>query len=371
MADIFSIAALGDDPELEPSWTAISQSNQEWFSEEYLPTILDEHGEEKQVHIRDPTKMSVDERWACLEHWYSIGHLQMLAWKPRLMTKSLNPLPFEDCWWHSAFPGKQSRIRSRKRKRRTQPGRLEPQFPEYGEPLPGTAVSNSQTSRESVPGALALQDSQESTPGTPASEPWISQESQELIPGSFAISSRDPTPDSQPALPTQPYSANTALGRVPCRRTEAEIRRREGHAQYQLGLEQRRINREVRRAARQEALVGRLVQIPSQASDPDVGPTCSSAASPSNNEATKVDVPVSDEPSRSPRQLRKRKQNMAISDSESVGPLDNTPGASRHLGQPDRDSMPVPDSRSRKGSFVILLSPLRQPSKSTKHRSGK
>ncbi|KAI0280145.1 hypothetical protein BC826DRAFT_1112392 [Russula brevipes] len=44
-------AALGDDPELEPSWTSISQSNQEWFASEYLPIIWDIYGEEKQVHI--------------------------------------------------------------------------------------------------------------------------------------------------------------------------------------------------------------------------------------------------------------------------------------------------------------------------------
>ncbi|KAI0285209.1 hypothetical protein BC826DRAFT_973073 [Russula brevipes] len=50
-------AALGDDPELEPSWTAISQSNQEWFADEYLPSILDKWKEEKQVHIQDPTKI--------------------------------------------------------------------------------------------------------------------------------------------------------------------------------------------------------------------------------------------------------------------------------------------------------------------------
>jgi hypothetical protein len=98
---IFAIAALGDDPELEPSWTAISQSNQEWFASEYLPTIQDIYGEEKPVHIRDLTKMSAGERWACLEQWYRIGHLQMLAWKPRTIPDSLSPLPSEECWWHS------------------------------------------------------------------------------------------------------------------------------------------------------------------------------------------------------------------------------------------------------------------------------
>ena len=59
---IFAIAALGDDPELEPSWTAISQSNEEWFASEYLPIVQDIYGEAKRVHIRDPTKMSAGER---------------------------------------------------------------------------------------------------------------------------------------------------------------------------------------------------------------------------------------------------------------------------------------------------------------------
>jgi hypothetical protein len=107
----------------------------------------------------------------------------------------------------------------------------------------------------------------------PASEPQISSEfvpgtltspsheSLELIDEPFAIQASDPTPDSPPALPTQPYSASTALARVPCIQTAADMRRRKGHAQYQLGLEQRRINREVRRAARQDSLAGGSVQI--------------------------------------------------------------------------------------------------------------
>jgi hypothetical protein len=327
--------------------------------------------------------MSVDERWACLEHWYSIGHLQMLAWKPRTMPNSLAPLPFEDCWWHSAFPGKQSRIRSGKQKRQTQPARLAHHFQESGAPLPGKFISNSQNSEELALGTLALQDSRESTLGTPPSEPWMSQEfvpgtlaspsqeSQELIPGTTSNQSRDPTPYSQLALPTQPYSASTALARVPPIHTAANIRRREGHAQYQLGLEQRRINREVRRAAHKDKLVVGSVQVLHQAPDPDAGPTGTQTASPSNNDATMMDISASDNPSHSQRQLQKRKRNMAISDSESEGPLDVAPGPSCHSGKPNRDSTPVPGSGRQKGSFVILLSPFQWPSKSMKLRSGK
>ena len=375
----FSVAALGDDPELEPSWTAISQSNQEWFADEYLPSILDEWEEEKQVHIRDPTKMSVDERWACLEQWYSIGHLQMLAWKPRTMSKSLTPLPLEDCWWHSAFPGKQSRIRRGKRKRQTKRGGLAPQLPESEDPLPGKSVSNSSNSQELAPGTSALPSSSESILGTPASEPRTSEESvqgtlrspspesSELIPRSFGIRSRDRTPDSQQPIPTQPYSASTALARVDRIHTAADIRRREGHAQYQLGLEQRRINRKVRRAAHQDALTVGSVQIPHRASDPDAGPSDMPVA---NIDATTVDISVSDKASYPQRQRRKRKQNMAISDSESEGRLADAPGLTHHSEQHARDSTPVPDSRSGKGSFVVLLSPFQRPSKSKKHRSG-
>jgi hypothetical protein len=331
--------------------------------------------------------MSVDERWTCLEHWYSIGHLQMLAWKPRTMPHLLTPLPSEDCWWHSAFPGKQSQIRSSKRKRRTQPGRLAPQFRESGETLPGTMAYNSQNSRESVPVDLDLLESRESILRTLASESRTSQElvpgtlttlfqeSQELIPGSVAIQSRDPTPDSQLGLPTQPYSASTALARVSGIHTAANIRRREGHSQYQLGLEQRRINREIRRAARQDALPGGSIEIPHQALDPDAGPTGLPTGiqrvSPSDNDANAVDVLVSEKPNRLQRQLRKRKRNMAISDSESEGLLDDAPGPSHHAMPPNGDSAVVPNSRSRKGSFVVLLSPVQQPRKSIKPRLGK
>ena len=97
--------ALGDDPELEPSWTAISQNNLAWFDADYIPTFLDAHGKEGQVHIWDPTKMSVLEQWACIEHWYSLGKLQMRAWKPQNIPNCFSPLPFEHCWWHPAFPG--------------------------------------------------------------------------------------------------------------------------------------------------------------------------------------------------------------------------------------------------------------------------
>jgi hypothetical protein len=105
-------AALGDDPELEPSWTSIGQNNLAWFDAEYIPTFLDAHGQESLVHIRDPTKMSVNERWACIEHWYRVGRLQMIAWKPRIISRCLSPLPFEQCWWHPEFPGKSTRKQS-------------------------------------------------------------------------------------------------------------------------------------------------------------------------------------------------------------------------------------------------------------------
>jgi len=110
----YFVAALGDDPELEPSWTAISQNNLAWFGAEYIPTYLDAHGQESCVQIRDPTKMSVNERWACIEHWYSLGKLEMIAWKPRTISRLLSPLPFEQCWWHPAFPGKSAQKQSAK-----------------------------------------------------------------------------------------------------------------------------------------------------------------------------------------------------------------------------------------------------------------
>ncbi|KAI0281321.1 hypothetical protein BC826DRAFT_974757 [Russula brevipes] len=183
-------AALGDDPELEPSWTAISQSNQEWFADEYLPSILDE----------------------CKKKSKYIFEI-----RPK------------------SFPGKQSRIRRGKRNHRTKRGRLAPQFPESEDPLPGKSVSNSSHSQEVAPGTSALPSSSESILGTPASEPWTSEEfvqgtlrspspeSSELIPRSFGIRSRDRTPDSQQPIPTQPYSASTALARVDHIHTAADI----------------------------------------------------------------------------------------------------------------------------------------------------
>jgi hypothetical protein len=201
---IFAIAALGDDPELEPSWTAISQSNQEWFALEYLPIVQDIYGEAKQVHIQDPTKMSAGDCWACLEHWYKIGHLQMLAWKPRMLPDSLSPLPLEECWWHSAFPGKQSWIRSGWQK---QLGTQAPESWESQELIARTLASESWESQECIPelkssqsqeswdlvldNFLALQswESQNSVPGTLASQ---SRESQNLVPGTLASQSWEP-----------------------------------------------------------------------------------------------------------------------------------------------------------------------------------
>jgi hypothetical protein len=341
---IFAIAALGDDPELEPSWTAISQSNQEWFASEYLPTIRDIDGEEKPVHIRDPTKMSAGERWACLEQWYRIGHLQMLAWKPRTIPDSLSPLPSEECWWHSAFPGKQSRIRSGRRK---QLGTRAPESQESQELIAGTLAPESRESQESVPELMSSQ----------------SRESWDLVPP-FHTSS------SQSNLPPQPYSARTALARVPSVPTAAEVGRIEGHARYQQGLEQRRINREIRRATRQGAPAGQSVKISQRASEPDATPPYRSTASSGRNEATRMDGSFLDKQSASPRQLRKRKRNVVISDSERAESLENSPGPSNYSGQPTRDSTPVPRSTGRKGRFVILVSPVRHPTKSIKRRLG-
>lgn len=340
---------------------------------------MDEYDEEKPVRIQDPTKMSVNERWACLEHWYSIGHLEMLAWKPRTMRNSLTPLPLEDCWWHSAFPGKQSQIRRGKQNRRTKPGSLAPPFHECEEQLPDISISNFQNSQELVPEISAFQSSGESITGAQASEPQRSgefvlgtlgspaPESQEQISGLFAIQSSDQSPDSLQVLPKQPYSASSALAGVNHTHTAADIRRREGHSEYQLGLDQRKINREVRRAANQDTLGGGLVQILQKASDPDASLTDTPTG---YIDATAVDISVSDIPSYSQRQLRKRKRNVTTSDSESEGALDDAPGPSNHSEQPYRNTTPVPDSRRGKDSFFILLSPFRQPSKSKKHRSG-
>lgn len=185
---IFAVAALGDDPELEPSWTAISQSNQEWFASEYLPIVQDIYGEAKRVHIRDPTKMSVGERWACLEHWYKIGHLQMLAWKPRTHPDSLSPLPLEECWWHSAFPGKQSRIlRSGRRK---QLGTRAPESRVSQELMAGTSASESRESQECIPELMQSQ-SREFWDLVPDALTSPSRESRNLVPGTLASQSRE------------------------------------------------------------------------------------------------------------------------------------------------------------------------------------
>jgi len=178
------------------------------------------------------------------------------------------------------------------------------------------------------------------------------------------------TSSSQSNLPPQPYSARTALSRVASIPAAAEVRRREGHAQYQQGLEQRRINREIRRATLQGAPTGKSVEISQNASEPDATPTSRPTAGPGCNGATRTDASVSDKPNASPQRLRKRKQNVVISDSERAASPENSPGHSNYSGQLTRASTPVPRSKSRKGSFVILLLPVRHPTKSIKRRLG-
>jgi hypothetical protein len=286
---IFAIAALGDDPELEPSWTAISQSNQEWFASEYLPTIQDIYGEEKPVHIQDLTKMSAGEHWACLEQWYRIGHLQMLAWKPHTIPDSLSPLPLEECWWHSAFPGKQSQIWSGWQK---QLGTWAPESQESQELIARTLAPESRESQESIL-ELMLSQSQESQESIPELMLSQSQESWDLVLPFHTSSSRS-------NLPPQPYSARTVLARDSSVPTAAEVGRIEGHAQYQQGLEQQRINREIRRATHQGAPAGQLVKISQRASEPDATPTYWSTASSGSNEATRMDGSFLDKQSASP-----------------------------------------------------------------------
>ena len=204
----FALAALGDDPELEPSWTSISQSNQEWFASEYLPIFRDIYGEEKQVHIRDPTKMSAGERWACLEHWYKIGHLQMLAWKPRMLPDSLSPLPLEECWWHSAFPGKQSRIRSGRQK---QLGVRVPESRESQELIAGTLASESREYQECIPELMSSQ-SRESWDLVPDALTRQSRQSRNLVPGTLVSQSRQSGvlgPGSQGVLWLQKQNIST------------------------------------------------------------------------------------------------------------------------------------------------------------------
>lgn len=171
----------------------------------------------------------------------------------------------------------------------------------------------------------------------------------------------------QKALPPPPCSASTALARVSHSATEGDIQRREGHVNYIQGLKQRKVNREIRSAARQERhsqkVTGTQLPTPAEPDARQIGTTASSG----DAVCTETDALVSNGSGTLRRSARKRKHRVIISDSEAEDPReDSAEPLSQHTAS--RGKTPAPHSGTQRNNFVILLSPVRHPSAPHKQR---
>jgi len=170
--------------------------------------------------------------------------------------------------------------------------------------------------------------------------------------------------NSPQILPPTPCSASTALARASHPATEADIRRNEGHANYNRGLKQRKINRDIRSAARQDrqAQKAAVPQLPAPVPDAE--------HSPDDAESTGINGMVTDRSNTSKRRLRKRKHKVIVSESEAEDQSDDSTGpSSRHT--PTRETASVACPSAHKSNFVVLLSPIRHPNASLKQRDRK
>ncbi|KAI0279667.1 hypothetical protein BC826DRAFT_975826 [Russula brevipes] len=141
-------------------------------------------------------------------------------------------------------------------------------------------------------------------------------------------------------------------------------RRNEGHANYNRGLKQRKINRDIRSAARQDrqAQKATVPQLPAPVPDAE--------HSPDDAESTGINGMVPDHSNTSKRRLRKRKHKVIVSESEAEDQSDDSAGpSSRHT--PTRETALVARPSAHKSNFVVLLSPIRRHNVSLKQRDRK